>query len=187
MNSIGIAKSEARGEYIPTNNCIEFVRLYKWDEEKAKNSLLAILLNTWITSHTKKILTVRKKVTKEELIKELGLYADADKDKDYKKLERLVEWMIWSNFIIEDDGQISLITENQVSINTQKLIKYAVKDKTSPTIDDVKVLKQKIDQNQQEPLNNIRFMIKITPETGIDEIRKMIKTIKKALSDEKIN
>lgn len=184
LNSIGLAQSEKRGEYLPTEICIDFINRFEWDQEDAKNYLNQLFLETWFGKLTKNYLTVKKIVEKEEIFKELGKNAKADREKDKKKIYRLIEWMLWVNLIEEEDNKISFSTKN-ISKTEKKMI---VKTPISKKIEDLKT-KEGLDMLQLKLnektglLNNLKFIINITPELNQDDIKRMIKNLIAALKE----
>lgn len=185
LDSIGLAQSEKRGEYFPTEICIEFVNRFGWDQEDAKNYLNQLILETWFGKLTKYFLTVKKIVEKEDLFKELGKNARADREKDKKKIYRLIEWMRWVNLIEEEDNKISF-SSKKISKNEKKMIDItppiSKKIEELKTLESLDMLQIKLN-GKTGLLNNLKFIINITPELNQDDIKKMIKNLIAALKE----
>lgn len=185
LDSVGLAQTEKRGEYLPTEICIEFKNRFEWDQEDAKNYLNQLILETWFGKLTKNFLMVKETVEKEDLFKELGKKAKADREKDKKKIYRLIEWMQWVNLIEEKDNKISFLSKD--NSKTEKKI-IDIKPPTSKKIEELKSLEGlnmlQIKLNEKTGvLNNIKFLINITPELTKDDIKKMLKNLIAALEE----
>lgn len=179
LDSIGLAQSEKRGEYLPTEICIEFINRFEWDQEDAKNYLNQLILETWFGKLTKNYLTVKKIIEKEDLFKELGKNAKADREKDKKKIYRLIEWMRWVNLIEEEDNKISF-SSKKISKTVKKMINIkppiSKKIEKLNTLEGLDMLQIKLNE-KTGLLNNLKFIINITPELNQDDIKQMIKNL----------
>lgn len=110
----GLAVKEKGSKYVPTKKVIEFVKHAEWDEEGAKNILKQILLNTWFGELTKKILKTTGHKKLKDLIKELGITAEADNKKDEKAIRRLIEWLEYAG-IVEIDGNEDVSLKDDIN------------------------------------------------------------------------
>ncbi len=175
LESIGLAKLEKRGQYFPTKMCIDFVNKLKWDKNDAKIYLNSLISNSWFGILTRKLLNVKLSVDREILFREIGKIANADPNKDKRKINRLVDWMIWTEYIKEEGHLISLKLEER-TISKEKAL---IKESESKEI--AKVVKISQLQNYQEM---IQFVIKITPETTKKDLKRMIQILKEVTNEE---
>ncbi len=171
LESINILKQgDKRGEYLPSQEIIEFVDNLNWGKEaEAKIVLRQLLINTWFGDLTVKLLNV-KEVSVDELIAELGKEATADPKRDKKGVTRLVEWLKYADILEIDE-------------NNEVRFKEAIQ--LPPA---VKVEKQEIksitEKESKIAINiNISFLIEVDPQTKKEDIIKLIKKIKDAIRE----
>ncbi len=168
-------KGDKRGKYLPSKKLIEFINNLIWNREsEAKNILKEILLETWFGNLTKQLLNI-KEISLDDLISQLGKESFADPKKDKRTIERLIEWLKYAEIIEVDKN-------NKVKL--KEILEPIKNVKETPT----EIIKEeKLNYKRRKEISiNISFLIEINSQTNKEEIKKIIKTIKEAINETKI-
>jgi hypothetical protein len=129
FESLGLVKKEKNGKYSVDAKVIEFVDNLNWNKElEAKEILRNIVKESWFGSLTIKIIKIKGKVKKGELLSELGKEAGAHPVKDKKSIERLIEWMKYSELINIDENQNITLKILQEIVETKEQRETIVKE-----------------------------------------------------------
>jgi len=109
FEDLGLIRREKRGNYLPTELAIKLSHHYKLgEEEKVKLILREIVLNSWFWNSTKELLDFKDSVTKQELVNKLCSDSGADPHKDALSLNRIIEYMAYSQLLEEEDENFKL-------------------------------------------------------------------------------
>ncbi len=167
LESISLVKKNKKGKYSVDPKTIELVDNLNWNKElEAKRILGDMIQKSWFGNLTSKIVKVKGKVKKDELISELGKEASAHPTRDKKSIERLIEWMKYSGLIDMDENQnIMVHYPAEVVERKREAIKPPEKE-----------------VGKIELPASVIFQIVVTPQTTEDEIKETIKKIKRALA-----
>ena len=156
------------GEYIPSEHLVEFINKMEWKKlEEARKLIRKLFEKKWFSDHLLKLMKLRKKMSKDEIINELGIKAGIKRSRNnIRRLNRLFEWIEYAEIISEsDDGSYEL-----TQIITNKEIKEPLEGSfEKPNI--VSFSKRKILKEIEFPLI---LAINITPETTKEELKKMV-------------
>jgi len=171
LESVNILKQrDKRGEYLPSQEIIDFVNKLNWGKEaEAKIVLRQLLLNTWFGNLTVKLLNV-KEVSVDELIAELGKEAMADPKRDKKSVTRLIEWLKYADILeIDENNKVKLKEAIQLPTTVE-----AEKQQIESTIGKESKIAINI---------NVSFIIEVNSQTKKEDIVKTIRMIKDALQE----
>lgn len=168
LEYLGLIKKVKRGIYSVDPKMVEFIDNLNWNKElEAKEILRDIVQRSWFGDLTSKIANVKGgKVKKDVLISELGKEASAHPTKDKKSIARLIEWMKYSGLIDVDENQ------NIVARYPAKIIERKRGAITPPEKEVIKI----------ELPASVVFQVAVTPQTSENEIKEVIKKIKRALA-----
>jgi len=182
----GMAKREKGSKYLPTNEVIEFVNSFNWDEKDAKRKLRDILSKSWFGEITIKILKVLGEKHLNDLIKELGKTAEADPDKDVKAIKRLVKWLEYAEIIEIDENEIVHLKEVPTFQNVEEKLPPAEKiESISETIMKEEMVKSEGTKKvQKDILLNLTINLQIDSNTDVEKIREIIRAIKQDLVED---
>ena len=182
----GMAKKEKGSKYLPTDDVIEFVNSFKWDEEDAKRKLRDILSKSWFGDITIKILNVVGGKDLDDLIKEIGKTAEADPDKDIKAIKRLVEWLEYAGIIEIGENNIvhlkDISTTQNVKEKKPSLEKETVIEKEMVNSEETKKVQENL---RKEILLNLTINLQIDSNVDVERIREIIRLIKQDLLGDK--
>ena len=130
LEDLGLIKEAENqpGKYIPTEPAINFSKTIEWDEEQAKNILRGLILKSWFWEATDQLLKVRNKVSKDDLIKKLGVDAGADRERHYPSLNVIVEYLKYVGLVEEQNGTITYGKFRPSKAPTLKIVAPEKKD-----------------------------------------------------------
>jgi hypothetical protein len=166
FESLGLVKKGKNGKYYVDAKVIEFVDNLNWNKElEAKEILRNIVKESWFGSLTIKIIKIRGKIMKYELLSELGKEASAHPTKDKKSIERLIEWMKYVELINIDENQNITLKIPQEIMETKEQRETIIKEEIT---------------HEKIPIQ-ITFEIAVTSQTSEEDIRKILLKIKKVL------
>lgn len=169
-----LKKGNKRGEYLPLQEIINFVNNLKWNKERdAKNILRQLLLNTWFSNLTVKLLNVKETSVK-NLVAEIGREAMADPEKDKKSVNRLIEWLKYADILeIDENNKVKLKKDIQPPPRVE-----AEKQQIKPMVE----------KGSKIAINiNVSFLIEVDSQTKKEDIVKIIKMIKDSLQEIDVN
>jgi len=166
FESLGLVKKGKNGKYYVDAKVIEFVdNINRKKESEAKNLLRDIIKESWFGSLTIKIIKIREKIKKDELLSELGKEASAHPTKDKKSIERLIEWMKYVELINIDENQNITLKIPQEIMETKEQRETIIKEEIT---------------HEKIPIQ-IVFEIVVTSQTSEEEIIEILKKIKRVL------
>jgi hypothetical protein len=166
FESLGLVKKGENGKYYVDAKVTEFADNMNWKKEsEAKKILRDIVKESWFGNLTIKIIKIRGKIKKDELLSELGKEASAHPTKDKKSIERLIEWMEYCELINIDENQNITLKIPQEIVETKEQRGITIKEE---------IIHEKL------PIQ-IVFEIIVTSQTSEEEIVEILKKIKRVL------
>jgi hypothetical protein len=171
FESIGfISRAEGtHGKYVPTPAGIAIDRDLAWKKEaNAKARLSELLAKSWFWQSAKNLLHMREKVLASDLVDQLGYDSGADPIKHKPALGVLIEYLQFSELIIDQDGSSILGPAS----SREKITQVESASRQGSNSGTEKQLRSSLTAN-----TSIILGVLITPETAEDKIRKTIQII----------
>ncbi len=157
------------GKYVPTQAGITIQRELTWKRDaNARARLAELLKKSWFWESTKNLLSMRGKAALSEIIDQLGYDAGADPAKHKSSLGVLVEYLLFSQSVVEEDGLLILREADQAGKPSA--------DESLPT-SIAGPAKPDILPSSDVRDGRIMFGILISPESTEDQIRRAVRTI----------
>ena len=113
LKDIGLLTASSRGKYSPTEQAISYIYARTADENRAKLILRQVLQNKWFTDATLAHLRTTPVTTREQLLNELALVAQTDRQVKGPALAVLLDYLVYAGIINEDEQGIKLGTSVQ--------------------------------------------------------------------------
>lgn len=105
---VGFLAKDKR-KYLPTPECVKFVKMLKLDEPRAKAALRDIIRTKWFTEAALNYLSLHVTAGEDVIVKELALASEvSDPELKARSLRILVDYLAWSGVIVRDNGQVSV-------------------------------------------------------------------------------
>jgi hypothetical protein len=108
LASIGLLKMDSRGLYLPTHETVKLVNAKTVGDDRARPILRAVLQGAWFAEIATSVLKTRPVVTDDQLIGELALAAQTNKEKKGAALQVLVDYLVWSDVLVRDERGLTL-------------------------------------------------------------------------------
>ena len=189
LENIGFLEStKKQGYYKPTKDAIDLANDFEYEKfDNAKKIIKKHVENTWFHNSAKAFLEMRKQVSKEELIKQLGYESKADLKKHKGGLDTLVSYLAFAGLIDLDSATNEIKIVDGI---TEDKISFLDNDESNLPLNSVEVIaqpKNEIIAPQKEifPSNNVNVNISIdvsiTPEMSEIDIKNRIELIFEAL------
>ena len=174
-------------KYKPKETLVDFCNELEWSPDTAGNYLQSGFKDTWFGETIRGLFGVNKEISKEELIKNLGRVAEADKFHK-QHLSILIDFLEYSKMIkIDESTQKYQLTSN---------VKDLKKQKSQPDIEDEEknqvdidrdsaaneVLSNRFESDSKIGTNiNINLDVKFSDETNPEELANKIKRFKELI------
>ncbi len=129
MRSIGLLTvKERRGFYIPTPEAMKFVSALSVSRDKARPILRGLLSEQWFTELTRTLLSQRPVMTEEQLIDELTLAAETDREKKGEALRVVIDYLVYTAILKRDEQGLSLATIQPEAAEGEKRTRHGAAD-----------------------------------------------------------
>jgi len=158
---------------LPSERLIEFINKLEWKKsEEAKEILRVLLKEKWFSDYLSKLIRLRGKMTRNEIIDELGVKIGTKRSRNVlRRLNRLFEWIEYSEIISESTD------------NTYELKQIAATGEIEKSFEESLKKPEMFSGAEIESPREAQFLlvlaINITPETTIEELKKMIELARK--------
>ncbi len=144
LESIGILSrvDQSGGKYLPTEAAIEIYKDLVWKRENdVKSKLAALIARSWFWEATSDLLSIKGKISEEELIQQLGREAGADPRIHTQSLRIIISYLKFSGLLNELDGvltgpnapsggPLSSVQRHQSSIGVENLPSLGIGERT---------------------------------------------------------
>ena len=97
---IGILERDKGGSYKPRHELIEFLNKFEWDDSGL--AFGKIIIKTWIGECILQLFEMKKEISSEDLVKNLGRYSEADKTNS-AELKIILKILVYGKIIEFDD------------------------------------------------------------------------------------
>jgi len=166
------------GGYLPSEQLVEFMNRLEWKKlEEAKRLIRKFFEKKWFLDHLLKLMKSRGKMSKDEIINELGIKAGVKRSQNnIRRLNRLFEWIEYAEIISESNDRTYELTQ---FITDEEIKEPSEESIERPSI--VSVLEKNI---PEETEFSLVLAINITTETTKEELRKMIELARECTSKE---
>lgn len=108
LEAVGLLRFDSKGLYLPASETVKFVNAKTVSDERARPILRAIIRSAWFSEIATNVLRTRPGLTDDELVGELALAAQTNKEKKGPALRVLVEYLVWSGIVARDNGALFL-------------------------------------------------------------------------------
>ena len=106
--SVGLLKFDSKGLYVPGLETVRFVNAKTVSEDRARPILRALIQGSWFAEIAQGVLQTRAVVTDDDLVSELAIAAETNKEKKGPALRVLVEYLVWCGILNRDERGLSL-------------------------------------------------------------------------------
>lgn len=106
--SVGLLKFDSKGLYVPGPETVRFVNAKTVGEDRARPILRALIAGSWFADTAHSVLRTRAVVTDDDLVSELAIAAETNKEKKGLALRVLVEYLVWCGILLRDERGLSL-------------------------------------------------------------------------------
>lgn len=108
MASVKILNFDSKGLYVPSLETIRFVNAKTVSEDRARPILRGLIQGSWFDETARSVFRTRSVVTDDDLVSELAIAAETNKEKKGPALRVLLEYLVWCGIIIRDERGLSL-------------------------------------------------------------------------------
>lgn len=166
------------GDYLPSQQLVEFINRLEWKKlEEAKRLVRKLFENKWFSDHLLKLMKLRGKMTKDEIINELGIRSGVKRSQNnIRRLNRLFEWIKYAEIISESNDGTYELTQIMADEEIKEPLEGSIEKPSTVFVSKIGI--------PEETEFSLVLAINITPETTREELKKMIELAKECTSKE---
>lgn len=108
FTEIGLLEKTSR-QYLPTAECLQFVKLKNLDERRAKDALRAVIEDTWFAETARNYLSLHGAASSDTVIKELAIASEvSDFQSKQDSFDILLQYLTYTEVLQQDGDQLML-------------------------------------------------------------------------------
>lgn len=180
LSGAGLILPERYGFYKPSPEATEFAKQAPWDEETAKGRVRDVIDKTWFGETVQQQFQLQSPLNKSQLIRAFGIKASADQSDTYK-LDLLVDFLIYFEFIVQDEGGSFVLPPNrQIATPTisHSVDAYVVESPTSDSTQPLLPQAVNVESVATPIAPHININLSLTPETTDEELGQLADRVK---------